>query len=166
MPIFEFYCQSCHTIYSFFASPSRVGNPASCPQCGNCELERKPSRFATPKARDQDEDQDQAFAAVDETKLEQAFETLAVEAERMGEDEDPRAMGRLMRSFSRMTGIELGERMEDMVHRLEAGEDPDALESEMMSEEPGDDSAEAFFRVKRALRRRAAPRVDEELYFL
>lgn len=166
MPIFEFYCRDCHTIYSFFASPGRMGQRAACPRCGNQELERKPSRFATLKARDADEAADDAFSGVDESRLEQAFESLAVEAERMGEDEDPRAMGRLMRRFSHMTGIELGERMEDMVHRLEAGEDADHLEAEMMSEGADDDTADAFFRVKRALTRRAAPRVDEELYFL
>ena len=57
---------------------------------------------------------------------------LAGEMEHMNED-DPKAMASFMRRFSNMTGMNLGEGAEEALSRLEAGEDPDQIESELGS---------------------------------
>lgn len=167
MPIYEFYCADCHTIYSFFSSRVRPDASPSCPRCQRPALERKPSRFATPKKRADEADAmeaDDPLANVDESRLERALESLAGEAEGLAESEDPRVMGKLMRRFSSLTGLELGDRMEDMVRRLEAGEDPDALEAEMGDD---DDDLDAYFKVKKAVHgRQRPPRIEDELFFL
>jgi len=76
-------------------------------------------------------------------------------------------MAKMMRRFTELSGLQMGERMEEMMTRLEAGEDPEALEEE--AEDLGEDEGlDDFFQLKKALRegRRRRPRVDEELYFL
>ena len=66
----------------------------------------------------------------DETKMEQAMNMLASEAENMNED-DPRQAANLMRRLTDMTGMQLGSGMEEALSRLERGEDPEAIEAEM-----------------------------------
>ena len=76
------------------------------------------------------EETDAGDLPVDESKMDGALTKLAAAAEGMSED-DPRQAARLMRQFSSMTGLEFGGGMEAALGRLEAGEDPDKVESEM-----------------------------------
>jgi hypothetical protein len=104
------------------------------------------------------------FAGIDEQRLEGAMDSLANEMERMGDTEDPRALGQFFRKFGSLTGLELGPKMEDAIRRMEAGEDPEAIEQELG--DAGDDSLDELFQMKRALRRGRKPRVDHTLHFL
>lgn len=123
------------------------------------------STFAT-IGKAKEEDADDLLAGVDETKMEQAFESLMREAEGMNED-DPRLMAQLMRRFSDKTGLSLGEQMEEALARMEAGEDPEQIEQEM-----GDlmDADDAF--SLEALKKKAGtvgprpPVYDDTLYEL
>ena len=58
--------------------------------------------------------------------------------------------------------------MEEILSRMEAGEDPEQLESDMDSVFPEDGSMEDVFRFKKALREvhQRRPNVDEKLYYL
>jgi hypothetical protein len=67
---------------------------------------------------------------IDESKMEKAMHMLAGEAEKINED-DPRQAANLMRKLTDMTGVELGPGMQEAMKRMEAGEDPDQIESEM-----------------------------------
>lgn len=166
MPIYEFYCRECHTVFNFFSARIDTEARPGCPRCGLPELPRKPSRFATLKQVGE-EAEDDAFAGFDDSRLEGAMETLMAEAGGLGDEEDPRAMAKMMRRFSELSGLQMGERMEEMMARLEAGEDPESLEEEAGG--MGDDeSLDDFFQLKKALREghRKRPRIDEELYFL
>ncbi|MCP3964377.1 MAG: zinc ribbon domain-containing protein [bacterium] len=167
MPIYEFYCPDCHTVFSFFSARIDTEARPDCPRCERAALTRKPSRFATLKSRGEEEAEDDPFAGLDESKMEGAMETLMREMDGVENEEDPRAMGRMMRRFGELSGLEMGDRMEDMVRRMEAGEDPESLEDEMGDDAESDDF-EDFFRLKKAVAagRRRRPQVDEELYFL
>ncbi len=107
---------------------------------------------------------DDPLAGLDESKMEQAMESLMRESENINED-DPRQMANLMRKFSEKTGISMGDQMEEALSRMEAGEDPDQIEAEM-----GDllDSDDAFSieGVKKKVRAAKQPRRDEKLYEL
>lgn len=107
------------------------------------------------------------MAGMDESRLEGAMESVFGGLDE-GAEENPRQMARLLRRFGEAAGLEAGPRMEEMLRRLEAGEDPDALESEMGEGAAGDEEGfEDFFRLKKAGRgRRGRPKVDKELYFL
>ncbi len=128
MPIYEFYCQSCNTLFNFYSKTINTSKTPSCPKCINHPLSRRMSAFAvTGKAR---EDSQMDALPFDESKMEQAMQMLAGEAENINED-DPRQAANLMRKLTDMTGIELGPGMQEAIRRMESGEDPEQIESEM-----------------------------------
>ena len=49
MPIYEFYCKDCHTIFNFLSAKVDTTTKPSCPKCGLHPLERQVSRFAISK---------------------------------------------------------------------------------------------------------------------
>ena len=130
MPIYEFYCPDCNTIYSFLSRSINTEKVPSCPKCDRKELERRVSRFAMVRKSGSDSAEEADDFPVDESKMETAMESLASEAEGLDE-EDPRAAARLMRKFSDMTGLQYQGKVEEALSRMEAGEDPDAIEAEM-----------------------------------
>lgn len=172
MPIYEFYCPDCHTVFSFFSATVNTAAKPACPKCGRPELARRPSRFATVtagRAEEAEGDADDPFAGVDEERMERAMEALGSEFEGMDEnaEPDPRQMSRLLRRFSEVTGLEAGPKLREMLDRLERGEDPEALE-EAMGGDDGDEDLSELFALKKKLAggRAARPKVDETLYFL
>lgn len=162
MPIYEFYCDGCNTIFNFFSRSVNTSKRPDCPKCGKKELQRRMSMFAvTGRASEEDAD-DMPF---DGDKMEKAMQMLAGEAENMNED-DPRQAANLMRKLSDMTGVELGAGMREALSRMERGEDPEQIEAEM-----GDllENEEPFILPgKRRTGRngRLAPERDETLYDL
>jgi putative FmdB family regulatory protein len=128
MPIYEFYCKSCNTIFNFFSKTINTSETPTCPKCGRQPLSRQMSAFAfTGKAREGSGMDDLPF---DESKMERAMQMLAGEAENINED-DPRQAANLMRKLTDMTGMELGPGMQEALRRMESGEDPEQIESEM-----------------------------------
>ncbi|WP_417912507.1 FmdB family zinc ribbon protein [Candidatus Electronema sp. TJ] len=163
MPIYEFFCQDCNTVFNFFSSRINTEKRPDCPKCGRKELNRQISAFAVIGKAKESEGED-SLAGLDETKMEHALEGLMRDAEGMNED-DPRQMAQLMRKFSDKTGIRLGEPMEEAISRMEAGEDPDAIEKEMGNLLDADD-AFSFEGMKKKVRSSSQPVHDETLYQL
>ena len=87
MPIYEFYCDECNTIFSFFSKTINTDKIPHCPKCKTKPLERRMSSFAfTGRAK---EEGDMDDLPIDEGKMERAMQMLAGEAENINE-EDPR----------------------------------------------------------------------------
>jgi putative FmdB family regulatory protein len=176
MPIYEFYCPDCNTVFSFFSSRVNPDAAPDCPQCARPKLERKPSRFAALRRAggpDKAEAEgDEGLSGLEEGRVEGAMESLAAELDSMGDgiEENPRQLARFFRRFGDLAGLEAGPKMEDMIQRLEAGADPDSLEDDFGDgEDPDSGGFDDFFRLKKqALAARAGrkPKVDETLYFL
>jgi len=163
MPIYEFYCESCNTIFNFFSKTVNTTKKPNCPKCKENILDRRMSAFAiTGRAKEEGDVDDLPF---DESKMTRAMEMLAGEAERINED-DPRQAADLMRKLSHMTGMELGGPMEEALQRMEAGEDPDQIEAEMGDLLDGDDAFQFAAKKGGLGRRRPAPRKDDTLYDL
>lgn len=164
MPIYEFYCRDCHTIFNFFAKSVNVNKKPTCPKCKTRTLERQMSMFAFTGNAKEDGDIDEL--PVDEKKMERAMQALAKETEGMNED-DPRQAADLMRKLTDMTGLELGPGMQEALSRMEQGEDPDKIEAEMgdllESEDP---FVLAGKKGKARGGRKAEPYRDETLYDL
>lgn len=172
MPIYEFYCPDCHRVYSFLSRSVDTARRPACPRCARPALARRPSLFAISKGRPEpagetaggaDEGPD-PFAGVDEARLERAMQQVAAEAESLGED-DARGQARLMRRLFEAAGLPVQGGMEEALRRLEAGDDPEAVENEL-----GDAFEGGFEGAPRrslaGLRRRLPPQVDPTLYEL
>ncbi len=161
MPIYEFFCKDCNTIFNFFSRRINTGKVPDCPKCGRA-LKKQLSAFAT-VGRAKEPGGEDLPPGFDESRMESALGELAQEAENMNE-EDPRAMARLMRKFSDKTGLQLNENMERALSRLEAGEDPDQIEREMGEVFEGDDGLPFEFKQTKKSARPKEPVHDETLY--
>ena len=161
MPIYEFFCPDCNTIFNFYSRRINTEKQPDCPKCGRKKIRKMMSTFATIGKASEESD---PLTGMDETKMEKAFESLLREAGNVNE-EDPRQMARLMRKFSDKTGISLGGQMEDALSRLEAGEDPDQVEKEMG--DLMDEDSFSFEAMKKQVRSGIKqPQRDDKLYEL
>ena len=116
MPIYEYGCYDCRKrVNVFFRSFSEVeSKEAACPRCGGANLKRLVSRVAVIRS--------------EESRL----ESLADPGNLAGLDEnDPKSIARWMRKMSGEMGEDLGSEFNEVVDRLEAGEDPDSIEKSM-----------------------------------
>ena len=126
MPIYEFYCRRCNTIYSFFSKTINTDKVPNCPKCKKVKLKRQMSIFSRGSGS-KDEAADEGMPAIDEAKMEKAVAMLASEADKINED-DPRQAAMLMRKLSDATGMNLGPGMEEALSRMERGEDPEKID--------------------------------------
>jgi putative FmdB family regulatory protein len=163
MPIYEFYCRKCNTLYNFFSRSVNTEKIPSCPRCKKVKLQRRMSVFAKISQKSEGAAPEE-LAGFDESKMEKAMEMLAREAGGIDEN-DPRQAAQLMRKLTDATGLSLGPRMEEALARMEKGEDPEKIEEEM-GDSIGED--ELFVMAKKAVKGKmvAAPRVDDKLYDL
>lgn len=161
MPIYEFYCKTCHMIFNFFSGSINTEKRPFCPRCTKTKLDRRMSVFSSPRAKGEE---DSPLPDLDESKMEQAMSLLAREAEHMDEN-DPKQAAQLMRKMTDMTGLNLGRGMEEALSRMEAGEDPEEVEKEMGDLLEGEEPFSFKDRVSR-ISRRLPPRVDQRLYDL
>lgn len=164
MPIYEFYCEDCNTIFNFFSRSVNTSKKPKCPKCRTKPLSRRMSAFAvTGRAREEGGDDDLPF---DESRMEKAMQTLASEAESINED-NPRQAANLMRKLTDMTGLELGPGMTEALRRMEKGEDPDQIEAEMGDLLEGEDPFQLPGKKgAKTSGRRPAPQRDDTLYDL
>ncbi len=165
MPIYEFYCRDCHTIYNFFARRVDVQTIPACPKNNKHQLRRQMSRFAISSGRSEASESGGAEPDFDDEKMEQAMMEMAGEFDAVDED-DPKAMARMLRKLMDHTGMHVGQGMEEAMRRMEAGEDPDKIEEELGDVMEGEDPFSTGESKLRGLHRRMteAPNVDEEIY--
>ena len=129
MPVYEFSCPACHTIFTFFARRVNTDKRPHCPRCGRPELERQVSRFAVSRGR-QEAEGDAPMPGMDTSRMEQAMQALASTADGLDE-QDPRQAARRLRQLSEAMGTPLGAGMEEAIRRMEAGEDPEQIEADL-----------------------------------
>jgi putative FmdB family regulatory protein len=164
MPIYEFYCHRCHTVYNFFARSANTDKIPYCPQCKRVRLKRQMSIFAKVSRGGDQEGAVDGMPPIDEAKMEKAMAMLAGEAEKIRED-DPRQAALLMRKLSEATGLNLGPGMEEALRRMEGGEDPEQIEAELGDLLEGEEPF-AFEQKGKKGAAKSKPRVDETLYDL
>jgi len=142
MPVYEFLCRSCNRIYSFHSFKVNPDKVPTCPKCSAEDLQRVPSRFGVKVSRKAGDGAGaQDGADLDDPRMEREMMRLASELE--GRDEnDPRQMAAAVRRMTEIAGEPVTPAMEEMIRRLEAGEDPERLEEELgdaLEDEMGDD---------------------------
>ena len=166
MPIYEFYCESCHTVFNFFSRRVDTTKRPKCPRCGRPKLERKVSRFSTLGKTGGDADGGDGPGDFDEAKMEGLMESMARESEGIDEN-NPRQIARMMRKLHDAAGMPLDAKADEAIRRMEAGESPEKIEEEMgdVFGEAGPDLDALPEQARRKAKRRP-PAVDETLYDL
>lgn len=177
MPIYEYYCPDNHTIYQFYAKTLAQGRTVPrCPDNPKFRLRKMVSAFAISSGDRGEPPAEAPAAGADEgdARLDAAMGAMEKEFSQVDEN-DPRAMARMMRRMSELTGEKIDGEMEEVVRKLEEGADPESLEEQLggdadpenpMGGEEGPPAAPVDPREpKHRFRvRRAAPRRDPKLY--
>ena len=164
MPIYEFYCHRCNTVYNFFSKIINTDKTPNCPRCKRIKLKRQMSVFAKGSGGKDNLGREEGMPQLDDAGVEKAMSMLAGEANKISED-DPRQAADLMRKLSKVTGMKLGPGMEEALRRLEEGEDPDKIEAEMGDLLEGEEPFVLQTKGGKASKT-ARPRIDETLYDL
>ncbi len=152
MPIYEFYSPDTNTIYSFFAKTLAQGRLIpKCPDNPKARMQKLVSTFAVTGKRGRKlgpgeegaspPPGDDLPAGMDDAKMEAAMGAMEKEFSSVDEN-DPKAMARMMRRMSELTGEKFDEPMEEAVRKLEEGANPDSLEDEMGGAFPDDPDGE------------------------
>jgi putative FmdB family regulatory protein len=115
MPIYEYRCLDCRKRASVFQSYEDYGRGAvTCPHCGSANLKRLISRVRVMRSEDS------------------RLDSLADPDDWGDIDEnDPRSVARAMRRMGDEMGEELPGEFDEVVDRLESGEDPESIEQDM-----------------------------------
>jgi hypothetical protein len=184
MPIYEYYSPATNRIYSFLArGPDLAERVPRCPDDPALPLQRLVSGFAVTRRRSSGGDAEGAAAdaAADDPAMARMLGEMEREMQGLDENNpDPRALARMLRKMADLGGGALPDQMEEVVRRLEAGEDPDAIGEELgdldaaampgLDDDPGEDAGgllPGLLRRARGRRRpRPAPSRDPQLYEL
>jgi putative FmdB family regulatory protein len=136
MPIYEFACPKCRKIFSFLSKRLNPDRSPVCPKCGNKNLSKQMSRFATtrglkePAAQSGSETND-PMPDVDDPRVEQAMMEMEREMEQLDEN-NPRHMAHMMKKMKDiMPPGSVPKELDVAIKRLEAGEDPEKIEEDM-----------------------------------
>jgi len=142
MPIYEFYSPRTRKIYSFYSRSLK--NSEKIPQCPDGKdhkMIKLLSAFSiTGNLLDKEEleidqssDQEQdPFANLSESQSAHVMNEMEKAMSSMDdENPDPRQMGAMMRKMCEMTGEKMDGVMEEVVRKLEEGEDPERLEENL-----------------------------------
>ncbi|WP_243838714.1 cytochrome C [Prosthecobacter fusiformis] len=125
-------------------------------------MQKQISRFAI-IGKAKEETPDDPFAGLDDSKMEALMADMERDMGGMDDDNpDPRQLGRFMRKMTEVMGDKAPAELREMVKRLEAGEDPEKLESEFGGLE-GEDG-DIFSQMKKIIHTNRAPVRNPNLY--
>jgi putative FmdB family regulatory protein len=111
MPYYPHICLDCKKRFEIFLSYSEYGSkPVHCPHCESTNVQRRITRVRVARSED--------------SRLESMADPGSLE----GLEDDPKAMGRMMRQMSREMGEDMGPEFDEVIDRLEAGQSPEEIE--------------------------------------
>lgn len=146
MPIYEFLCRDCNRIYSFHSFKVDTTKAPTCPKCGADDLKRRPSSFGISSVSGGDSSKGEHGPDADDPRLEAEMMRFAAEMEHLDEN-DPKAMARAVRKMTELAGEPVTPAMEEMIRRLESGEDPEKIEEDLgdaLEGEMGEEGGSGF----------------------
>ena len=114
MPFYQYLCLNCRRRFETFMSYSEYGsNAVHCPHCNSDQVRRRIGRVRVARS--------------EESRL----EDLADPGNLAGLEDDPKALGRMMRKMSHEMGEDMGPEFDDVIDRLESGQSPEEIEQAM-----------------------------------
>ena len=115
MPTYDFVCQACGQRFDVFLTFAEYGKKTVlCAHCGSDKVRRRMTKVRI--ARSQESRMDDVEG--DLGNLE-------------GLEDDPKALGRMMRKMGNEMGEDLPPEFDDVVGRLESGQSPEDIERDM-----------------------------------
>ncbi len=126
MPTYDFICNTCEKRFDVFLTFSEYGKvPVHCAHCGSDKTRRRMTKVRIAKS-------DNSRAA----SMSDGISGLD------GLDEDPQALGQMMRKMGNEMGEDLPPEFNEVVDRLEAGQSPEDIESALPDLGLGDSGAD------------------------
>ena len=115
MPTYDFICNDCAQRFDVFLTFSEYGKkPVACPHCQSKNVRRRMTKVRISKS-----DSSRMDSLADDFP---GLENL---------DDDPQAMGKMMRKMGREMGEDLPPEFNEVVDRLEKGQSPEQIEQEI-----------------------------------
>lgn len=114
MPYYSYRCLDCKKRFDIFLSYSDYGTqPVTCPHCQRQNVQRRINRVRIARSED---------SRLDDLSSMDDFD---------GMEDDPRALGKMMRKMSQEMGEDVAPELHEVIDRLEAGQNPDDIEAAM-----------------------------------
>ena len=111
MPNYQYLCVECQTRFEVYLTYDEYEtHPVDCPNCSNKNVQRLIGRVR--------------FARSEESRMEDLADPSAL----AGLEDDPQAMGQMMRKMSREMGEDMGPEFDEVIDRLESGQSPEEIE--------------------------------------
>ncbi len=111
MPYYPYRCLDCQKRFEVFLSYSEYGTRmVVCPFCNSQNVQRRITRVRIAKS--------------EESRLEELADPSAL----AGLEDDPKALGKMMRRMGNELGEDLPPEFDEVVDRLEAGQSPEEIE--------------------------------------
>ncbi len=138
MPIYEFACPKCRTIFNFLSQRVNPDRLPVCPKCANKKMVKQMSRFAMPRgakepaaADDSSDTPGGPMPDFDNPRVAQAMNEMERDMAHMDEN-NPKHMAHMMRKMKDlMPPGAVPKEMDVAIKRLESGEDPEKIEADM-----------------------------------
>ena len=122
MPSYDYRCDDCSKRSIIYQTYEEYGeSPVECPHCGSKNLQRIIGRIRIAKSED---------ARLDDLSDPSGWDF---------DENDPTSMAKMMRKMGNELGEDMPAEFDEVVDRLEAGEDPENIEKDMPDLGGGDD---------------------------
>lgn len=114
MPNYQYRCQECKRGFEVFMTYEEYDTSSvHCPHCNSSLVQRRIGRIRIAKSED--------------SRLDDMVDPGMLD----GLEDDPKALGRMMRKMSREMGEDMGPEFDEVIDRLESGQSPEEIEESM-----------------------------------
>lgn len=118
MPAYDYICLQCKKRFDTIMSYTDYGKrPVKCSYCGSENVRRKMNRVRVARS--------------EESRIENLAGDFSDPAALEGLENDPQALGRMMRKMGSELGEEMPPEFDEVVNRLEKGQSPEEIEKEI-----------------------------------
>ena len=118
MPLYDYFCLDCHQCFDIFMTYAEYGaRPVTCSHCNSGNVRRR-----VPRVR---------MAKSEESRMDSLAGDFSDPSALAGLENDPKALGQMMRKMGKELGEEMPPEFGKVVDRLEKGQNPEDIEKEL-----------------------------------
>ena len=118
MPLYDYFCLDCQKRFDVFMTYTEYGTRSvTCSNCGSKHVRRRIPRVRVAKS--------------EESRMDSLAGDFSDPSALAGLENDPQALGRMMRKMGKELGEEIPPEFGEVVDRLEKGQSPEDIEKEL-----------------------------------